>query len=80
MIEPFHTDTFCRIQERAYFRALKRGFSPGQELDDWCKAEQAEIAERARDRGGDEVKLELGLREEAKAHGTMERADPSSEI
>jgi hypothetical protein len=27
------------IAERAYFRALKRGFLPGHELEDWLAAE-----------------------------------------
>lgn len=31
------------ISEAAYYRALKRGFEPGRELDDWLAAE-AEIA------------------------------------
>ena len=79
MRQPSHTDTFRRIRDRAYFLAVKRGLSPGQELDDWCKAEQAEIDERARDRGQREVKLEVGLKEEAKAHGNMERIDPLGE-
>ena len=28
------------IQQRAYFRALRRHFAPGQELDDWLAAEE----------------------------------------
>jgi Protein of unknown function (DUF2934) len=28
------------VPERAYFRALNRGFAPGQELDDWLMAER----------------------------------------
>jgi hypothetical protein len=32
------------IAERAYFRAEKRGFAPGHELEDWLEAER-EIAE-----------------------------------
>lgn len=31
-----------RIEEAAYYRAAKRGFSPGAELEDWVTAE-AEI-------------------------------------
>jgi hypothetical protein len=31
-----------RIAERAYQRAERRGFAPGQELDDWLAAEVAE--------------------------------------
>ena len=27
------------VAERAYFRALQRGFAPGHELDDWLAAE-----------------------------------------
>lgn len=29
-----------RIAERAYWRAERRGFAPGHELDDWLDAEQ----------------------------------------
>lgn len=28
------------IQEAAYFKAEKRGFAPGHELDDWLEAER----------------------------------------
>jgi hypothetical protein len=28
------------VAERAYFRALHRGFAPGHELDDWLAAER----------------------------------------
>jgi hypothetical protein len=27
------------IEELAYFRALKRGFEPGHEMEDWLEAE-----------------------------------------
>lgn len=33
------------IAEAAYYRAERRGFSPGHELDDWLQAE-AEVARR----------------------------------
>ncbi len=33
------------IAQAAYFRAQKRGFAPGRELEDWLAAE-TEIAER----------------------------------
>lgn len=29
----------CLIAEAAYYRALKRGFTPGCEMDDWLQAE-----------------------------------------
>jgi hypothetical protein len=29
-----------RIREAAYFKAERRGFTPGHELDDWLEAEQ----------------------------------------
>lgn len=35
----------ARIAEAAYYRAERRGFAPGHELDDWLQAE-AEIARR----------------------------------
>jgi hypothetical protein len=28
------------IREAAYFKAQKRGFAPGHELDDWLEAEE----------------------------------------
>ena len=28
-----------KIEEAAYFIAQRRGFSPGNELSDWCQAE-----------------------------------------
>jgi hypothetical protein len=28
------------IREAAYFKAEKRGFAPGHELDDWLEAEE----------------------------------------
>jgi len=34
------------IAEAAYYRAERRGFAPGRELDDWLQAE-AEVARRA---------------------------------
>ena len=34
------------IAEAAYYRAERRGFSPGHELDDWLQAE-AEVARRS---------------------------------
>ncbi|MCU0836087.1 MAG: DUF2934 domain-containing protein [Chromatiaceae bacterium] len=34
-----------RIREAAYFKAERRGFAPGHELEDWLEAEQeADIA------------------------------------
>ena len=33
------------IEEAAYFRAMKRGFEPGHEIEDWLAAE-AEIDQR----------------------------------
>jgi hypothetical protein len=35
-------DRECRIAEAAYFRAERRGFVPGKELDDWLEAEKEE--------------------------------------
>lgn len=29
-----------RVATAAYYRAEKRGFTPGQELDDWLEAER----------------------------------------
>jgi hypothetical protein len=34
-----------RVAELAYYRALKRGFEPGHEVEDWLAAE-AEIDQR----------------------------------
>ncbi|WP_295439193.1 DUF2934 domain-containing protein [uncultured Thiodictyon sp.] len=32
------------ISQAAYFRAQRRGFAPGHEVDDWIAAEQEVIA------------------------------------
>ena len=32
------------IEEAAYYRAEKRGFTPGQEAEDWCDAEREVLA------------------------------------
>lgn len=38
---PSYSDTReARIAERAYWRAERRGFVPGRELDDWLEAER----------------------------------------
>jgi len=36
-------DYDARISEIAYFKAKKRNFEPGYELDDWLEAEQEYI-------------------------------------
>ena len=36
-----------QIAEAAYYRAERRGFAPGQEVEDWLAAEK-EILERSR--------------------------------
>ncbi|MGZ8199867.1 MAG: DUF2934 domain-containing protein, partial [Methylosarcina sp.] len=28
------------VKERAFFKAEKRGFEPGHEMEDWCEAEK----------------------------------------
>ena len=46
-----------RIEEAAYYRAERRGFAPGSDLDDWYAAEAEEderdgkVADRAQDEG-----------------------------
>ena len=37
---PVNADFTAAVAERAYFRALHRGFAPGHELDDWLVAER----------------------------------------
>ena len=37
------------VEEAAYFRAKRRGFEPGHELEDWVQAE-AEVAKRLESR------------------------------
>jgi len=41
-----------RVEESAYYRAERRGFAPGAELDDWyaAEAEQDELDANAADR------------------------------
>ncbi len=36
----------ARIAERAYWRAERRNFAPGQELDDWLEAEREVDADK----------------------------------
>ncbi|HVY63232.1 MAG TPA: DUF2934 domain-containing protein [Gammaproteobacteria bacterium] len=43
-----NADFTAAIAERAYFRALNRGFAPGHELDDWLAAEREVAASFAR--------------------------------
>ncbi len=33
-------DNFAEIQKLAYFKAQRRNFEPGHELDDWLEAEK----------------------------------------
>ncbi|WP_129776770.1 DUF2934 domain-containing protein [Peristeroidobacter soli] len=49
-IPSFSESREARIAEAAYWRAERRGFSPGNELDDWLSAEK-EIDEQNRRRG-----------------------------
>lgn len=46
-LAPLWEQRQCWIREAAYFKAEKRGFAPGRELDDWLTAE-LEIDERLR--------------------------------
>ncbi|MGH8177734.1 MAG: DUF2934 domain-containing protein [Steroidobacter sp.] len=39
-IPSFSASREARIAEAAYWRAERRGFTPGQELDDWLEAER----------------------------------------
>jgi hypothetical protein len=39
-IPSFSESREARIAEAAYWRAERRGFSPGRELDDWLEAER----------------------------------------
>ena len=39
-IRSLSTDRAARIAEAAYWRAERRGFAPGHELDDWLHAER----------------------------------------
>ncbi|MEC4747032.1 DUF2934 domain-containing protein [Methylomicrobium sp. Wu6] len=34
------SDKTARISELAYYKAEKRGFEPGRDLEDWLEAEQ----------------------------------------
>ncbi len=35
-----HTDLEARIAEAAYYKAERRAFTPGHEMEDWLEAEQ----------------------------------------
>ena len=39
-LAPLWEDRQRRIRMAAYFKAQKRGFTPGRELDDWLEAEE----------------------------------------
>jgi hypothetical protein len=52
-IPSFSESREARIAEAAYWRAERRGFVAGQELDDWLAAEREideDIAQRSQDR------------------------------
>jgi hypothetical protein len=46
-VAPSDTQLQPQIAEAAYYRAERRGFAPGQEVEDWLAAEK-EIIERSR--------------------------------
>ena len=46
-LQALMADRHHRIQVAAYYRAERRGFAPGHELDDWLAAEDAIEAEDA---------------------------------
>lgn len=48
-IPSFSDDRQQRIAEAAYWRAERRGFKPGHELEDWLDAEREIDAPRSRD-------------------------------
>jgi hypothetical protein len=50
-IPSFSIDREARIAEAAYWRAERRGFSAGQELDDWLAAEKEVDGDIERARG-----------------------------
>jgi hypothetical protein len=39
------SESYAEIAEIAYYKAEKRGFEPGHELDDWFEAEQEYMQE-----------------------------------
>ena len=50
---PSYSDTReARIAEAAYWRAERRGFAPGGEIQDWLEAEKEIDAERQRSQQG----------------------------
>jgi hypothetical protein len=40
-----------RIEQEAYYRAERRGFAPGHELEDWLAAERELLAQESRKPG-----------------------------
>ena len=48
-IPSFSEDRQQRIAEAAYWRAERRGFEPGRELDDWLEAEREVDGQRRAD-------------------------------
>jgi hypothetical protein len=53
-IPSFSDDRQQRIAEAAYWRAERRGFKPGHELEDWLEAERDIDAPRSRDASRDQ--------------------------
>lgn len=49
-IPSFSDSREARIAEAAYWRAERRGFAPGHELDDWLHAEREVDAQKNQDR------------------------------
>lgn len=47
-IPSFSESREARIAEAAYWRAERRGFTPGQELEDWLNAEREVDAEQSK--------------------------------
>ena len=64
---PSAAELYEMIAEAAYFRAQKRGFTPGAEAEDWLHAE-TEVMQRVRKAYTDKEHTDNGQSEESRAH------------
>jgi len=66
-VMPSAAELYEMIAEAAYYRAQKRGFTPGAEAEDWLHAE-TEVMERVRKAYTDKEYTDNGQSEESRAH------------
>ncbi len=60
-------DVSALVAERAYFKAERRGFAPGHEIEDWLAAERELVVGSASKTGGSSPKAETVIAKPKKA-------------